>query len=92
MAAKDGASNCYHIIAALAEEVRQAGGQSDRGGGGFESGRAHLIEDERVCIMALDLRNTCNCLSWRAIWRFFKRYYLLQDRPAGGVTGLYKVC
>ena len=65
VAAKDGASNCYHVIAALAEEVRQAVGQPDRGVG--EAGGTQLIEDEHVCIMALDLRNAFNCLSRRAI-------------------------
>ena len=64
VAAEDGAANCFHMIAALEREVREAGAHQGREGG----------PQCRACFLALDVKNAFNTLSRRATLRLFDKH------------------
>ena len=70
VAAEDGAANCFHMVAALDREAREAGAHQGREGG----------PQCRPCFLAWDVKNAFNTLSRRAIWRLFDKHYLSVER------------
>ena len=72
--------NCFHALTPLNRQVREAGPALPRPLDG---------QREPACLLALDLCNALNALSWRAIWRLFDKYHLRCNGPPPGHEGVY---
>ena len=84
VSAEDGAANCFHMVAVLESQVCEEGAGPDVDVDVPLAGCA--------CFLALDVQNTFNTLSRRAIWRLFEKQYLRVNSLPQGLDGMYCVC